>query len=761
MLAKMGWRASPVLLLACWFVIPVARAQENDSDVTLRGFITSAADGQPLVGANLLLRGVRGPARRGVATDANGYYRIADLASGRYAVRISYVGYAPYRDTLRLGQDPLVTLSVSLESTEERLDEVLGGAEGGAGKLEAGRQRIQPADIERIPTPGPGGDLSMYLQSLPGVVSLGDRGGRLFIRGGKPSQNLILVDGALIYRPFHILSFFSAFPQELISGVEFYAGGYGAQYTGRISAVIDVSMRGGNTQEFAAAAALGPFLASVRVEGPINEGRSSFLVFLRKSLIETTAPVYLGQEIPLEFSEQIVKVQSGGLTGRCSVTGLHTYDRGKIDFESDDVFKWQNYVLAGQCVNFSDRAPLVTEVDAGFSYFTNTVGSLGDSLLAPDDQRTSDVWRLYTNVDLSYALGRIDLKGGFRVRTRQLGYRLRERFQGFGEAGEGFQITTGVYVGAAVPLFDEAVELQPSVALTVPFEQSPSIEPRLRAFWRPGGSERHEFAAAVGIYRQTLVGITDERDAGSTFVALVPAEDERATALHAILGWSGDLGRYFNVSVEGYYKGLSDVRVPIWDTNARFTTTIDLATGTTYGLDTRVEFQKRPFYLYLGYGYSATEYCLGQKQFGRWFGEPVQCYNPPHDQRHQFNVVASVDLNEWQVSARWQLASGRPYTPPLGFDAWFDLRRLPNVRSQIGSPRFLFERPYGARLPTYHRLDVSVERTFDLRLADLTVEAGAINAYDRENLFYFDLFTLRRVDQLPVVPYLSLLLEIQ
>jgi outer membrane receptor protein involved in Fe transport len=150
---------------------------------------------------------------------------------------------------------------------------------------------------------------------------------------------------------------------------------------------------------------------------------------------------------------------------------------------------------------------------------------------------------------------------------------------------------------------------------------------------------------------------------------------------------------------------------------------------------------------------------VGQDEFEVWFGEPVQEYAPPHDQRHSLNATASVELGKWQGSVRWQYGSGRPYTAPIGFDAWHDLRELPELRDELGATRFLFKRPYAARLPSYHRLDVSVERRFDLGLGELTLQAGAINAYNRNNLFYYDLFRSRRVDQLPFVPYLSLKMD--
>ena len=765
-----GTAANLLLALFALLIGPAAaEAQEGEGRqrAVVRGFVTDASSGQILPGANAALIAGLGAGDslrvvRGAGADADGFYQIASVAPGRYLLRVSYVGYEAAVDTLRLGDQRIVQRNVALAPAGEELEEVVVEQEGGPAKVEAGLQRIRPADLDRIPTPGPTGDLAGYLQTLPGVVSLGDRGGQLYIRGGAPSQNQVLMDKMLLYRPFHIVGFFSAFPQDLISGVDFYAGGFPARYSDRISSVIDVTMRKGNEKEYGGAVSLSPFLNGVQAEGPIREGRTSLLVSVRQSAIEQTAPPILGEEQPLTFGEQFFKLQNTSDTGQCSLTGLHTYDRGQIDPERNDVFKWQNYGLGGRCLALSPRSPLTVEADFGVSRFSNEVGGGTDSDEQVDDRRASSIWNLYTNVDLSRPAGRSEVRGGFRVRARSVNYSLNERYQSI-ESREDFFISVGGYGGVTVPLGDD-LEISPGIALRAPLSYGLTVQPRLRAQWRPFGSDAQTLNAAAGLYQQILTGVSDERDAGSVFTVWTPApfeagENVRPQAIHALLGWQQRLARGVSLSVEGYYKRLADQIVPIWDTNARFTTTFEEATGNVYGLDARATYDREPFYLYLGYGLSWTRYGLGQEEFGRWFGSPVQEYHPPHDQRHSLNAVASYQSGPWQVNARWQYGSGRPYTPPIGFGAYFDLRELPDVRGQIGTPRFLFERPYGGRLPAYHRLDVSLERRFDLDFADLTLEAGAINAYDRANLFYYDLFRQRRVDQLPVVPYLSLKLD--
>jgi hypothetical protein len=121
-------------------------------------------------------------------------------------------------------------------------------------------------------------------------------------------------------------------------------------------------------------------------------------------------------------------------------------------------------------------------------------------------------------------------------------------------------------------------------------------------------------------------------------------------------------------------------------------------------------------------------------------------------------MSASLDLAWVTASARWQYNSGLPFTQVYGYDSMLEVRGLRDRPFEnVGTPRALFDRPYQARLPSYHRLDLSLKRTFTVSpFLGMATELGAINAYNRSNVFYVDIFTQDRVDQLPLIPYLSL-----
>ena len=241
-----------LLVLGVAFLFPrVAMAQT----ATISGFISDQSDGEPLelvnvaVYANDLLV-------QGTVSNQDGAYVLNRIPPGSYEFIVSFIGYEVYRDSVRLRADVVINRSIALEQSAEAMAEVIVQTErvSGAARVTAGQQTIRPEDLELLPSPDVTPDLVNYLTALPGVVSVGDRGGQLFIRGGEPSQNLVLLDRMIIYQPFHVLGFYSAFPGDILNRSDIYAGGFGSRFGGRISSVIDVLTRNGNNRRFAGAA---------------------------------------------------------------------------------------------------------------------------------------------------------------------------------------------------------------------------------------------------------------------------------------------------------------------------------------------------------------------------------------------------------------------------------------------------------------------------------------------------------------------------
>lgn len=245
----------------------------------------------------------------GGITGSNGQYTIEGITNGSYVVQTSFLGYESHSDTLQLPRTE--PYDVLLQPTRTYLEEVLVETlRNDANKFVVGLETIRAEDLSRVPMPDVSYDLAGYLITLPGVVSTGDRGGQLFIRGGTPTQNLILVDGMRIFQPFHIVGFYSAFPADIISYADVYAGGFSARYGGRISSVIDIKTVNGSKEKLTYSASIAPFLSGFNVSIPVRPGDTSLILSARESIIDRVSPTLLGQELPFRFGDRYLKLHS-------------------------------------------------------------------------------------------------------------------------------------------------------------------------------------------------------------------------------------------------------------------------------------------------------------------------------------------------------------------------------------------------------------------------------------------------------------------
>ncbi len=749
------------LALGLLCVLP-AQAQP----ATLSGFVTDRSDGQALELVNVALLG-RGGAVEGGVTDRDGRYLVPRLAAGRYVVRATFIGYRAYVDTLDLAPGQVRTLNIALVPGDAELDEVLVESErtSGAARITAGQQTVRPRDIELVPTPDLSADLASFLTTLPGVVALGDRGGQLFIRGGEPSQNLVLLDGVLVYQPFHVLGFYSAFPADLLSKTDVYAGGFGSKFGERISSVIDVAARNGNNQRFTGAATLSPFVSAARIEGPLLKNRLSLLASARQSLVETGAERLVNRPLPFSFGDVFAKLHGVmRANSRISALVLRTHDRGTLTEERGGVppeeVRWNNLASGVRFVALPRFTPVSVDLRASYSRLQTELGPRRAPV------RSSRIENLHLAVDATFFGAATDVDAGASLRVVSLASELGGLYQNIETRREQLE-HVAVYVE---PEFNLAPGVRLRTGLRAQFFDvrfDPFLEPRVRFVWAWGP---HQLSSAVGVYHQAILGLNDRRDAASVFTVWTNAprptsglEDIRAgraqRAVHAILGYRATPSAWLEVSIEGFYKRLSNLFIGEWTAFPRFTTRLQPATGRSYGADARVEVRFGKLYGYVNYGYSLTRYAAEQASLVLWYGRETLDFHPPHDRRHQLNALVSSTVLGFDVSARWEFGSGLPFSQAVGFDGFTLIDDIVKVAAVPGSRRVIYARPFNARLPTYHRLDVSVERTFRLGAAALTLQGSLINLYDRRNLFYLDVFTLRRVDQLPLVPSIGLKIE--
>ncbi|MEM6648375.1 MAG: TonB-dependent receptor [Bacteroidota bacterium] len=748
-----------VLLLLGFLALP---GEALGQSATVRGFITDDDTGEPMELVAVTLRDGAGETR-GAVTTGEGFYIITGVPTGRYAMRASFLGYASYTDTLDVTAGQVYEVNVVLSTEGGELEEVLVESERstGSARITAGQQIIRPADIERIPTLDAAGDLATLLTSLPGIVSTGDRGGQFFVRGGEPTHNLVQIDGMMLYQPFHILGFYSTFPADIINQTNVYAGGFGSGFGERISSVIDVTTRSGNNRRFTGSGSISPFIAGLQIEGPIIPGQASLLVSVRESLVEDVAAPIINDDLPYVFGDAFGKLSfTPSSNQRLSFTALRTHDRGSLleDVGSavePEELRWRNEAIGGRYLILPREYPVSFRANAAYSRLTSSIG--------PPEQpsRVTEIQNFNAQIDITFFGPAGAWNAGTSIRLIELESNLGGTFQNLENRSEE-PFHWGMYLEPEFEMGD--LKIRPGIRaqiFDVQFE--PFWEPRLRLVWtRP----KSEWSAAAGMYQQAIIGLYDRRDAASVFTAYSSAirptdrlddisEGRVQRAWHGLVGYRANPTSWLEVSAEGYAKLINNLFISEWTAYPRFTTNLQPAEGRSFGFDLRAEVRRPGYYLSATYGYSNTEYQAKQAELQLWYGTETLAFRPPHDRRHQVNLLASTTLAGIDLSARWEFGSGLPFSRVVGFDGFAVIDDIVDPFSLPTERRVIYERPFSGLLPAYHRLDLSGNYTIEMPGAALTVSGSLINVYNRANLFYLDVFTLRRVDQLPFVPSLG------
>lgn len=772
-----------VLLAACFAPWPgsllsgsagAAFAQNGEArplappEYTVRGVVRDRVSRLVLPGANILLSDSLGQAAAAASTGNNGRFSLRVARPGTYAVRVTFVGYAPFVDTLTLA-DEVTEYNIRLRPTAATMEEVVVEIDSRSeDAFSAGLTRVNASDLRRVPTPDVSYDLAGYLQTRPGVVTTGDRGGGLFIRGGTPTQNLILLDGMPVFQPFHIVGFFSAFPADNIAWADVYAGGFPAQFGGRVSSVVNIATRNGDTERYRASASIAPFLSGVRMEIPMARERASLVLSLRESVVDLVSEDLLGEDLPFRFGDRFAKFHGNlSSTSSVSVTMLQTFDQGDLDSSDNELSRrstWKNDAYGARYRYIPPESAVMTDIMVYYSRLRSRYRA------TPEDLRTSDISELSLTFDFVYLLGESEVRFGMFGTNNSFefdtGLNNRPNSGGMSSGGLFFQTRLAL---------SEAVRVEPGIRVEAFSRgQGTLMSPRLRASWQVGGvGARHRLSAAWGVYRQQFVGLTREQDVSDVFTTWAPAPRSNAVprATHLILGWKGVAAPWLEFSVETYRKWLRDIAWPVSKNELNSLPAASAVEGTAEGIDVGASVRSERFGLDLGYSLARVEY-RRDAQFSRNFfptglNETIRVsaatFNPPHDRRHQVNATGRYEVDGWAVSARWQFGSGLPFTPLNGF-----YTRVPVSNPQsdthlsgTGSTFISQAEPFSRRQPTYHRLDLTTERVFRRTQADITLQGGLINVYDRDNLFEYSIFSGSRIDQLPLIPTFGVRIDLR
>lgn len=279
------------------FICSVSHAQNektviNKSRHTITGYIRDMSTGETLIGATITLKGNT----KGINSNAYGFYSIT-LEEGKYELVSSFVGYQIKSMAIELMKDTVI--NINLISTGNLSQEVVVNARKRDNNVKAaqmGKISLPIEQIKSIPAFLGEVDLLKVVQLLPGVRNAGEGSAGIYVRGGGPDQNLILLDDAVVYNTGHLFGFFSVFNSDAIKNVSLIKGGMPAQYGGRLSSVLDISMKDGNNQKFQVEGGIGVIASRISIQGPIKKDKSSFIVSARRTYIDALTKPFVSKE---------------------------------------------------------------------------------------------------------------------------------------------------------------------------------------------------------------------------------------------------------------------------------------------------------------------------------------------------------------------------------------------------------------------------------------------------------------------------------
>lgn len=763
-----------VLLLLSFCSIGVM-AQDN----SVKGFVYEESTGEPVMFSNVYLKGTT----YGGSTNENGYFNITRIPDGKYTLLITCVGYDTIAESISLTNNQVLNKKYYLSETSLKLETVTVTAD----KIEARTETktsvisVTPKTITKIPSMGGQADFAQYLQVVPGVIFTGDQGGQLYIRGGSPIQNKVLLDGMVIYNPFHSIGLFSVFDTDIIRNADVFTGGFGAEYSGRISSIMDISTRDGNKKRLSGKLNASTFGAKVMVEGPLvkaktdNAASLSFILTAKTSYLEYTSKKlyrYANEAgLPFDFKDIYGKVSLSAPNGsKINFFGF-SFNDNVNNYKALADFGWNSYGAGTNFLIIPGKSPVMIEGNIAYSNYDSHMHENNSS------DRNSKINGFNMGFDFSYFLGKNTLKYGIEF----AGFKTDYTIQGSQSLVEN-TTEIGAYVKYKATL--GKLLLEPSFRLQWYLSMS-EISPEPRLALKYNVNDWWRLKGACGMYSQNFVAATSDRDVVNLFYGFLSDIDHLPStfdgqevkghlqkASHFILGSEFEVANNLTLNIEGYLKDFTQLtninRNKIYADNVANINKPDLLkkdftveTGKAYGFDVSLKYEDKHWYLWAVYalGYVTRDY---EKAVGET--AVLTTYEPHFDRRHNINLILSYTAGakrEWEFGGRWNYGSGFPFTQIQGYYEHYDFQEGINfdITSANGNIGILYSDLNQGRLPMYHRLDLDAKRRFYFsEKTTLELDLSVTNVYNRKNIFYVDVISAEQVYQLPVMPSLGLTL---
>lgn len=731
-------RRIPVLL-ALFILVLMQGALLGQSHI--RGYIYDGSSGEILIGANIYIPSLE----RGGISNEQGYYNLQLPDKKGVEVQVSYVGYKPSSRIIS-GADTLVNFflaPVTLQTVEVTANKT--------SEIRFGEINIPIAKLEAVPNILGEPDVLKALSYAPGVSTGVEGSTGLYVRGGSPDQNLILLDGATVYNVSHLFGFMSVFNSSSLNNVKLIKGGFSAKYGGRLSSIIDISMKEGNNQEKHSEFSIGLISSSLLKEGPIKKGKSSYMIAGRTAYLGLLAgPLYLRYKNGKSnfYSNYLMYDFNAKVNFQLSNQGrlfISTYlgNDGNISYSKDGETKFKSKLSWGnKTLNLRYHQPFGEKIFGSLLLNYNRYDYLNNFHVKENADNNFDSNNTTTVQDISLK-AQFDWNASLK---HYLSFGLESALQFYRPVNIEI-LNNGVNI---IPPFAPKEKIQ-SLSLFVEdeFAITPSlkmitglrlsnyfvqkkrytyIEPRWSLYYT-----RHNQTLFTALSKMVQpVHLLSTNSLGLNNDIWVPATQgvPPQEAWQGSIGW-GRKGLHSKLQVEVFYKEMKnqiDYRQGVnffEDVQTGWENSIEKSgLGKVYGLEIswEKEFNRADFRL--GYTLSKNSRQFTNINQGKWY---------PHryDRRHDFSITGNYRFNK-----KWSLSAGFVYSTGVA----------------VSIPDFLAFHPEGylvpvyltrnnSRMPSYQRLDISLKKSFKTKNdRDATLVFSLYNAYGHQNPFYYSTF---------------------
>ena len=731
-------------------------AQNN---YTISGYVQDESSGENLIGVSVYDK----QTYKGTASNQYGFYSLT-LPQGDYVIIYSFIGYKSITENITLDKNTRLNVSLTSDAiikeevivTGERLDKNVSSSNMSQAKIEVNNIKQLPVILGEV-------DIMKAAQLLPGIQSGGEGNSGLYVRGGGPDQNLILLDEAVVYNAAHLFGFFSVFNADAIKDINIIKGGMPAEYGGRLSSVLDISMKDGNNKKYEVDGGIGLLSSRLTIQGPVQKEKSSFIVSGRRTYIDVLSKPFMSKDNPFNdsgyyFYDLTTKINYrisdkdrlylSGYFGR-DVFNFGNTDNG-IGIEipwgnATTSLRWNHLFNDKLFVNtsliFSDyrfefniaQSEFELKIFSGINDWNTKV----DFLYQPNQRHTIKFGSNYTYHEFT--------PGNASGRSGEVVFEPDEIFKQYSNEGalylsDDFEVSESlkIHAGLRYSSFQHSgyISFRDYVKndFTGNKDNYRHIEPRLSFRYRLNTS-----SSIKGAYTQNYQYI---HLASTSSVSLptdlwVPSSAgiEPKFADQYALGYFKNLkDNMYETSVEAYYKEMTNLLeykegvLPEDNTNSSSDDAFAFGDGDSYGIELLIKKNKGKTTGWIGYTLSKTT---------RYFNEVNDgiAFPAKYDRRHDLSITATHKLSDkWLLSSVFVYATGNAIT-------------LPNERYIIGENVYTeFTSRNGFRMDPYHRLDIGATYTPKKKKKfQSSWNFSIYNLYSRKNP-YFIYFALEAND---------------